>query len=415
VLEALESQFYAQALSKFQPSDFTDAGFTSSAIPIQEFTSIGSDEATHLQTLQVSISFRTHILSIANRFVASQAVLIAFGLQPLNCSFDFSSALTSVSAMTPIARTVEYVGVGAYLGAAPLIQDPAVLAAAGSIVTDESRHQTILNLMQGATPAPQAFDIPLLPQEVLAIAGAFISGPCDTGITRTCITVTNWVKFLMQPLHPFVFPYGITSQRPTLRHQHWKYHDWHAVAIQFVSPQCQYRHHCEYRPTHFTFISISCLCAVRPQNFNCQMLIGGMPVSLSQPINNCIVPEGINGPVVIWITSDSQPLANNLQVRPTQAVVSGPTVAFIDSVGDMLAQLVRPNTGNGAGAPPPPPTTLTLSPAQASSLLPSPSSPPSSSPTADPNNASNSNGKSSGVGVIVNGISLVPAPTPSST
>lgn len=159
------------------------------------------------------------------------------------------------------------------------------------------------------------------------------------------------------------------------------------------------------------------------------MIVGGLPVSISQPLSQCVVPPNINGPVVIWVTPDDQPLNNNLQDRQNQAVVAGPTVLFVDTVGDALGQLV--NT-NGAAAGAPPPSTLTLAPAQASSLVPSPSSPPSSSPSsssaadpssssaadpntppaADPNNSSNNNGSSSGVGVIVNGISMVPAPTP---
>ena len=39
---------------------------------------------------------------------------------------------------------------------------------------------------------------------------------------------------------PFFSLYGITSQRRTLRYQHWKYHDWYAVAIQLARPQQQH-------------------------------------------------------------------------------------------------------------------------------------------------------------------------------
>jgi len=360
LLEQLEANFYQQALSQFQPSDFTNAGFTSSSIPIQELTAIGSDEATHVSTIG--------------------AALTAFGLQPLSCSLNFSSALTSVSAMLPVARAVEYTGVSAYLGATQLIEDPTVLAFAASIMTNEARHQSVLNLMQGAGPNPQAFDVPMLPNEVLAIAGGFITGPCDTGITpNVALSVTN------------------TGNITT------------GTQLQFSSPALN--------------------SSTSTTNFSCQMIVGGLPVSISQPLSQCVVPPNINGPVVIWVTPDDQPLNNNLQDRQNQAVVAGPTVLFVDTVGDALGQLV--NT-NGAAAGAPPPSTLTLAPAQASSLVPSPSSTPSSSPSsssaadpssssatdpntppaADPNNSSNNNGSSSGVGVIVNGISMVPAPTP---
>jgi hypothetical protein len=89
--------------------------------------------------------------------------------------------LTDVKTMATVARLVENVGVGAYLGAANLIVDPSILTAAATILTVEARHQTILNVLNGGTAIPQAFDIPLVPQEVLALAGAFISG-CDVGI-----------------------------------------------------------------------------------------------------------------------------------------------------------------------------------------------------------------------------------------
>lgn len=53
VLEQLESTFYAQALQKFNQSDFTAAGFASAQVPLQQFQAIFQDESTHTTTLQV--------------------------------------------------------------------------------------------------------------------------------------------------------------------------------------------------------------------------------------------------------------------------------------------------------------------------------------------------------------------------
>ncbi|THH20269.1 hypothetical protein EW146_g1055 [Bondarzewia mesenterica] len=173
VLEQLETQFYTQALSTFQASDFTSAGFTSSEIAIEQFTAILSDESTHVTIIQETI--------------------ISLGSQPLtSCSFDFSSVLTDVTTMAATARLVENVGVSAYLGAAHLVTDPTILTAAASIMTVEARHQTMLNVLSGTGSAiPQAFDIFLSPSEVLAIAGGFISG-CDLGITANpSLSITN--------------------------------------------------------------------------------------------------------------------------------------------------------------------------------------------------------------------------------
>jgi Ferritin-like domain len=77
---------------------------------------------------------------------------------------------------------VELLGVGAYLGGTGIIADRTILQVAGTILTVEARHQTVLNALNAATTVPSAFDIPLSPPQVLAIAGVYISG-CDIGIT----------------------------------------------------------------------------------------------------------------------------------------------------------------------------------------------------------------------------------------
>jgi rubrerythrin len=162
VLEQLETEFYKQALAKFQESDFTAAGFVSASVPVQQFNAIAVDEATHTTVLA--------------------SVLRSLGQEPVSgCKFDFSTVLTDVKTMAPVARLVENVGVSAYLGGAALIDDRQILVAAATILTDEARHQTVLNMLNGGVAIPSAFDIPLAPSQVLAIAGGFISG-CDLGI-----------------------------------------------------------------------------------------------------------------------------------------------------------------------------------------------------------------------------------------
>lgn len=67
-----------------------------------------------------------------------------------------------------LASTLENTGVGAYNGAAPMIQSKQVLAAAGSIVQIEARHAAAINLLIGRTPTPnQGFDLPIEKTKVL--------------------------------------------------------------------------------------------------------------------------------------------------------------------------------------------------------------------------------------------------------
>jgi hypothetical protein len=330
VLEQLENQFYTEALKKFSSSDYSNAGFSQSQVAIEQLTAIQTDENTHSSVLQSAIA--------------------SFGATPITtCKFKFDSALTDVATMAATARVIETVGVGAYLGGATLISDKVLLDSAASILTVEARHQTILNILSGqGTAIPNAFDIPLSPPEVLAIAGSFIDGPCDLGIKpNTPLSITNTGS---------------------------------------VGPG-----------TALTFSS-SALPSDTSKLF-CQMMVGGNPFSIALPFSNCVVPSGINGPVAIFITSDGQPLVNNVVDRATTQLVAGPTMAFIDSQPQTIGQLVRgsssssssgsPSSGSSSSSssaatpvsvsgssdiPPPSTTTQTISPAQESVIVVSDSS-----------------------------------------
>ncbi|KAJ6510285.1 ferritin-like domain-containing protein [Mycena vitilis] len=293
VLEQLETEFYKQGIAKFQDSDFQAAGFSSSLIASQTLTNIQLDEATHTTVIQQALKDN--------------------GATPLTCNFKFDSALTDVPTMAATARTVEYVGVAAYLGAATIIDDPVLLDAAASILTVEARHQTLLNILAGASSIPNAFDIPLTPQEVLSIAGGFIDGPCDTGITGTnALTVTNTAPLKEGDL-----------------------------------------------------VTVSSANFTGTDNLFCNMMTGGAPVSINLPLAQCNVPAGINGPVAIWITSDDNPLANNVIDRDTVKQVAGPAIVFIDSQQETLGQLVRTSgTNSGASST----ETTTITPDQAASI-----------------------------------------------
>jgi len=314
VLEELETKFYAEGIAKFQDSDFTDAGFTSSQMVSQILTVIQNDEYTHSTFLKQALKDN--------------------GVDALSCQFNFDSVLTDVTTMAATARVVEYVGVAAYLGGATLLNDPVILDAAASILTVEARHQTVLNIFAGTGSAiPQAFDIPLSPQEVLAIAGGFIDGDCNTGIQATpSLTLTNTGNVNVGTLLTFSAD-GMSGT----------------------------------------------------DGYFCNMMTGGMPFSINLPLSQCTVPDGIDGPVVIWLTKDNNPLCNNVIDRDTSTLI-GPTILFIDSDNELLGQLVR-GSGTSSGATTT--TTTTISPDQAGSII------QGASPTATASDSSSTSGSDS--------------------
>ena len=81
-----------------------------------------------------------------------------------------------------VSQALENTGVGAYLGAAPVILQPAVLAAAGSIATIEARHAGYLNVLfntfhtTNIFGVEQVFERPLTIQEVVDAATPFVAG-----------------------------------------------------------------------------------------------------------------------------------------------------------------------------------------------------------------------------------------------
>ena len=75
-----------------------------------------------------------------------------------------------------IADRLEAVGVSAYAGAAPMIDNEEVLKAALSIHSVEAEHQTYFQLLHLQRPAPDAFNMARSMDAVLPIAKKFIVG-----------------------------------------------------------------------------------------------------------------------------------------------------------------------------------------------------------------------------------------------
>jgi hypothetical protein len=122
-LEYLETAFYADVVKSglFKGADLAT---------IKQF---GSQEADHVVAL-------------------TDAVKAAGGKPAPKPKTEFP--LNNAKQVLKLASTVENLGAAAYLGQAPRIKSPEVLAAALSIHSVEGRHAAALNTLLGKTPVP---------------------------------------------------------------------------------------------------------------------------------------------------------------------------------------------------------------------------------------------------------------------
>ncbi|HUG28101.1 MAG TPA: ferritin-like domain-containing protein [Gemmatimonadales bacterium] len=89
-------------------------------------------------------------------------------------TFDFSRTLRNERQYLNAAVSFEQTGVGAYLGALPLISDKNLRSVAGTIFTIEARHTAAFRALNHRTPAPVAFETPLTPQQVVSAISPFV-------------------------------------------------------------------------------------------------------------------------------------------------------------------------------------------------------------------------------------------------
>jgi hypothetical protein len=88
---------------------------------------------------------------------------------------QFAFPVSSSASFLKLAYTLENVGVGAYNGAGPSLQNKQYLAAAGSIVQVEARHAASIAVLTDMKITPNgAFDKPLSKKQVLAKAAPLI-------------------------------------------------------------------------------------------------------------------------------------------------------------------------------------------------------------------------------------------------
>jgi hypothetical protein len=124
--------------------------------------------------LGVVTNLRDHEAAHVN---AITAALQGAGATPApEPKFNFPpDALASQDGVLKLASVLEPTGVGAYLGAGPMIQNPAFLEAAGTIAGVEGDHVVAINNLIGVKPpANTAFAKALTKDQVLAAVAPFL-------------------------------------------------------------------------------------------------------------------------------------------------------------------------------------------------------------------------------------------------
>jgi len=145
-LEYLEAAFYTQAVK-----GVSDLSGDAKSLA----TELRDNETAHVDALTKTIT------SLGGKPVKAPGV-------------DFGDAFANQKAFLALAQTFEDTGVSAYNGAAPMIESPEVLGAAGSIVQVEARHAAAIRSLNGQPIADGGFDKALEMQDVLDAVKPFV-------------------------------------------------------------------------------------------------------------------------------------------------------------------------------------------------------------------------------------------------
>ncbi|KAG8533965.1 uncharacterized protein KY384_001708 [Bacidia gigantensis] len=151
-LEHLEFNLYSGGINNFNEQQYEAEGFPPGFR--DNVALIAQHEGTHIQTIT--------------------AILEKAGKTPVpSCTYTFP--YDSPTSFVDLANMVTSTGIGAFLGAGELLQDnDALLTAATSILTVESRHDAFLRAGVKGSPFPTAFDTALTAVFAYNIAQMFI-------------------------------------------------------------------------------------------------------------------------------------------------------------------------------------------------------------------------------------------------
>ncbi len=169
-LERLESTFYQQALQRFPSA----ASYTTGSVLLSSFTPAQAGNVfTYVQT--IASHEMTHVGQLSATIMqlgGTLAPIDCYGFQPYGGD---SRTFSSVDAFLATAMLLENTGVSAYDGAISQISAANLRTAAATIATVEARHASYLNLLNGVSPFPNAFDPTASATDILNAAARFIA------------------------------------------------------------------------------------------------------------------------------------------------------------------------------------------------------------------------------------------------
>ena len=166
-LEHLENAFYRDGLEEFSDDELMNADALSTfnetvRMQVPEYLeTVGAHEQAHVDALSATIEE-----------LNGEAVVEG--------EYDFG--YNTPSEFLAIGEALEDTGVAAYAGAAPKVVNNDLLTVAAGIHSVEARHAAFLRLVNDDNPFPSAFDEAKTVDEVLDIAGQFVTSEVDPSV-----------------------------------------------------------------------------------------------------------------------------------------------------------------------------------------------------------------------------------------
>ena len=161
-LELLEADFYRQALENISEEELCTCNM------LQADSALAERAYDELETIQEHEETHADVLG---------ETIEALGGEPVeDLEFDFGLRVEYAEPFLATAAMLEDIGVSAYAGAAPFIENEDLVAPALSIHSVEARHASFVRTLTSQTGFPTAFDEARSRSEVLELAAPFIVG-----------------------------------------------------------------------------------------------------------------------------------------------------------------------------------------------------------------------------------------------